>query len=147
LAAPRRSRSPAIGRFYPRASDFVHLDTDARVRSAARAVAAHQGSRNRPDKQIGSAVVMMKWIEEASPNSIARIAAVFYLMVFLTGSLALISVRGRLAANLIATVCYIVVTLLFYVLFKPVNKSISLLAAFFGLLGCGYGLLTSFRLA
>jgi len=28
------------------------------------------------------------------------------------------------------------VTLLFYYMFKPVNRSLSLLAAFFGLMGC-----------
>jgi hypothetical protein len=40
------------------------------------------------------------------------------------------------AGNLIATASYIVVTALFYQLFKPVNKTISLMAAFFSLVGC-----------
>lgn len=40
---------------------------------------------------------------------------------------------------LIATSCYLVVTLLFYDLFKPVNRSVSLLAAFFSLMGCAMG--------
>lgn len=44
--------------------------------------------------------------------------------------------RLGFAAGLIAIVCYIAVTTLFYALFKPVNKILSLLAAFFSLLGC-----------
>ncbi len=37
------------------------------------------------------------------------------------------------------TACYIAVTALFYDLFKPVNRSLSLLAAFFSLVGCAIG--------
>jgi len=43
------------------------------------------------------------------------------------------------AANLIQFPCYVAVTGLFYDLFKPVNKSLSLLAAFFSLVGCAIG--------
>jgi len=39
------------------------------------------------------------------------------------------------------------VTLLFYDLFKPVNRSLSLLAAFFSLVGCAIGALSPFHLA
>ena len=85
-------------------------------------------------------------IAKASPRFKARIAGVFYLLVFVTGMFSLVSVRGRLMANLIATACYVAVTLLFYEIFKPVNESISLLAAFISLLGCVFGGLSSFRL-
>jgi hypothetical protein len=44
--------------------------------------------------------------------------------------------RVGFAINLIATALYIAVTALFYELFKPVNRSLSLLAAFFSLVGC-----------
>lgn len=40
------------------------------------------------------------------------------------------------AGNLIALSAYIVVTALFYELFRPVNRTVSLLAAFFSLTGC-----------
>ncbi len=40
------------------------------------------------------------------------------------------------AADLSVVACYIVVTALFYDLFKPVNRGLSLLAAFFSLVGC-----------
>ena len=44
--------------------------------------------------------------------------------------------RLGLASGLIATACYVVVTALFYDLFKAVNRSLSLLAVFFSLVGC-----------
>jgi len=44
--------------------------------------------------------------------------------------------RLGIATGLLATACYIAVTALFYELFKPVNRSLSLLAAFSSLVGC-----------
>jgi hypothetical protein len=44
--------------------------------------------------------------------------------------------RLGLATGLVATAFYIAVTALLYDLFKPVNRSVSLLAAFFSLVGC-----------
>jgi hypothetical protein len=115
---------------------------------------------------------MMERIAEASPRCKARIAGVFYLLNGLTYGFAMGSVRGKLvvygdaaatahnilaheplyrlgfAADLIAAVCYITVTLLLYDLFKPVNRSLSLLAAFFSLVGCAVmALCTLFHLA
>lgn len=89
---------------------------------------------------------MMQRIAEASPQFEARTAGVFWLMVFLAGSLALFIGRGTLfsAANIVAPLCYIVVTLLLYDLLKPVNRSVSLVAALFGLVGCAISL---FRLS
>ncbi len=91
---------------------------------------------------------MTERIAEASPRFKARIAGVFYLLTFLTGGFALF-VRGRLgfAADLTSTASYIAVTLLFYDLFKPVSRSLSLLAAFFSLVGCAMGVLNLFHLA
>src|SRR5258706_9658499 len=82
-----------------------------------------------------------------SPRNKARIAGGFYLITFVAGSLALVSVNGRLPANLIATTAYVGVTLFFYDLFKPVSRRISLLAAFVGLLGCVKAVLDSFHVA
>ncbi len=102
--------------------------------------------------------VMTERIPEASPRPRARMAGVFYLLTFLTGVAAVPSfkliVSGDAAATatnilahealfhlgfaalLINVACYIAVTLLFYDLFKPVNRSFSLFAAFFSLVGC-----------
>jgi hypothetical protein len=72
----------------------------------------------------------------------ARIAGVFYLLTFLTGGAALFG-GGRVgfAAIVIASACYVAVTVLFYDLFKPVNRSLSLLAAIVSLVGCTVGAL------
>jgi hypothetical protein len=90
-------------------------------------------------KQMSTAV-MVKRIAEASPRLRARIAGVFYLLTILIGVVVL-NVHGRLrvAADLIATACYIAVPVLFYGLLKPVNRSLSLLAASFNLVGLGIG--------
>jgi hypothetical protein len=104
----------------------------------------------------------MEPIGEASPRLKARIAGVFYLLEMLTAGFALFVLRRLgvsgdaaatatnilahqslfqlgFAANLLGFACYIAVTGLFYDLFKPVNRSLSLLAAFFSLVGCTVG--------
>jgi len=90
---------------------------------------------------------MMKRSAETSPRFKARIAGAFYLLVFLTGGVALF-VGGRLgsAAGLTAGACYIAVTLLFYGVFKPVNRNLSLLAAFISLVGIIIGPLSRLHL-
>jgi hypothetical protein len=96
---------------------------------------------------------------ETSPRLWARIAGAFYLITIIMGVFAEVFVRGALvvrddaaatatnilaheslyrfglAADLIMLACYIAVTLLFYDLFKSVGRSLSLLAAFFSLVG------------
>jgi hypothetical protein len=84
---------------------------------------------------------MMERIAEAYPLPRARLTGVVYLLYFLTAISGEVFVgQGRLvlydAVNLIAHAFYIALTLLFFYLFKPVNRSLSLLAALFGLLGC-----------
>jgi Domain of unknown function (DUF4386) len=81
--------------------------------------------------------VMMKRINDASPRLKARIAGALYLLSFLTAAFTELFARGRLnfAGGLIAVLGMVVVTLLFYDIFKPVNHRLSLLAAFFGLAG------------
>jgi hypothetical protein len=83
----------------------------------------------------------------ASPRRTARIAGGLYVIVFATGIYAVMGLWRSAVANLIAAVCYIAVTLLFYYIFKPANRSISLLAAVVSLTGCVFGGLMSFNLA
>src|SRR5271156_944260 len=95
---------------------------------------------------------MMERVAEASPRPGARITGAVYLLYFLTAVSAELFVgRGRLvlfdAVNLFADAFYIAVTLLFYHLFKPVNKGLSLIAAFFSLLGCVNDVLSLLNLA
>ena len=102
--------------------------------------------------------VMTERRGQASPRPRARMTGVVFLVYFLTAVLgeffhSRLVVSGDaaatannilahqpvfrlgLASGLIATACYIAVTALFYDLFKPVNRSLSLLAAFFSLVG------------
>lgn len=96
---------------------------------------------------------MGDWAVETSPRLRARIAGAFYLVTILMGVFAEVFVRGAivvrddavatatnilareplyrlaLAADLVMIACYIAVTLLLYVLFKPVGRNLSLLAA------------------
>jgi len=110
---------------------------------------------------------MMEQIAQASPRLKARIAGLLYVIAGTAYTFADGSVRGKLvisgdaaatahnilaheplyrlgfAAELISAVCFIAVTLLFYAMFKPVNRSISLLAALFSLVGCTIQALSS----
>ena len=78
--------------------------------------------------------------------NIARTAGLFYLLTFVTGIAALLLGRGMVVANGVAGVSYVVVTVLFYLLFKPVNATLSLVAAVFSLVGCIVGGLNAFHL-
>lgn len=73
-------------------------------------------------------------------RSMARMAGFFYLLTFATAIFALL-VHSRLGmvAGLLAGACYVVVTILFYFLFAPVNRFVSLLAALVSLAGCASG--------
>jgi len=88
-----------------------------------------------------STTVMVERITGASPDFKARMAGFFWLMTALTGTLTLVLRLGA-AANLIASACYVVATLLVYQLLKPVNRSLSVLAALSSLLGCAIGALS-----
>lgn len=82
----------------------------------------------------------------------ARITGVVYLLYFLTAASDEVFVGpGRPllseAFNLIAYAFYITVTLRFYYLFRPVNKTLSLIAAIFSLVGCANDVLSLFDLA
>jgi len=119
-----------------------------------------------------SAAVMMERIAEASPRLKARIAGVSYLLTTLTRMFVEIFVRNRLvvsddavatatnilaheplwrcgfAADIIAFASYVALTALFYELFKPVNRSVSLVAAFFSVVACAVQAVSSlFHLA
>jgi len=82
--------------------------------------------------------------EGMSPRLRARIAGAIYLFVFVFGIIGLTT--GSAVANLIAGLLYIAVTVLFYFIFKPVNKGISLLAAIISLAGIALGIIFSLKL-
>ncbi len=85
-------------------------------------------------------IAVIKQVTKASPRPRARLTGVVYLLYFLTAVFATLLVGPRLvaysdAANVISIVCYIAVTPFFYDMFKPVNSSLSLIAALFSLVG------------
>ena len=83
---------------------------------------------------------MMERIAEASPRFKARIAGALSLLSLLAAVFGeFIFRRFEIAGDLIAVSGNIVVTLLLYGVFKPVNRGLSLLAAFFNIVGltCG----------
>jgi len=84
-----------------------------------------------------SATVMMERITEASPRFKARMAGVLNLFSLVTASITEIFVRGRLnyAGGYIAIAGMVAVTLLLYGIFKPVSRSLALLAASLALVG------------
>jgi hypothetical protein len=101
-----------------------------------------------------------EWIARSSPALKARLTGVLYLINGTVYGKADSLIHGRIlvkddaaatahniltngsvlqlsyAYSLIATFTYIAVTFMLYELLKPVNKSISLLAAFFSMTGC-----------
>jgi hypothetical protein len=111
--------------------------------------------------------LMIERIRQSSPRLKARIAGVFEALEGLTSSWGQVFVLGKFivsgnaaatAANILANerlfwlgfissligvICHIVWVFLFYELFKPVNRSISLLAAFVGIVVCGLQALTA----
>jgi Domain of unknown function (DUF4386) len=104
-----------------------------------------------------STAVVMERIRETSPRFKARIAGFFYLLTIVARMFVEIFVRNRLvvsddaaatatnimahehlfrlgfAADIMAFASYIALTALLYELFKPVDRSLSLVAAFFSL--------------
>jgi len=86
---------------------------------------------------------------DVSPRPWARTTGVIYLLYFLTAlSAEAIVGRGRPVAyeavTLLSYAFYVALTLLFYRMFRPVNARLSLLAAFFSLVGCAIEVLGVF---
>lgn len=99
-------------------------------------------------------------ISEVSPQVYARIAGLLYLTVIAAGIIAQMVISGKIivqddaaatAANILAQkglfqlgltvyliemTCQIAQTTLFYILLKPVNRNLALLALIFSLIGC-----------
>ncbi|MGA7992749.1 MAG: DUF4386 domain-containing protein [Thermoanaerobaculia bacterium] len=99
----------------------------------------------------------MAKLAEASPQTLARIGGVLYLLIIVTGLFGEMFVRGKLvvsgdatatAANITASqvlwrlgvtgdlimhVCDVPLMLIFYVLLRPVNKTLALLGVLFNL--------------
>ena len=97
---------------------------------------------------------------ETSPQVYARIAALLYLVVITAGIIAQMVIGGKIIADgdaattannilahlnlfqfgftvyLIEMTCQIALSVLFYILLKPVNRNIALLALVFSLVGC-----------
>ena len=73
----------------------------------------------------------------------ARLAGVFYLLTILVGVFAAFVPSKPLsdAGNLAGAACYVIVTVLLYLILKPVNPALSLIAGLTSLAGCTVGVL------
>ncbi len=83
---------------------------------------------------------MLDRVVDASPRFKARMAGGLSLLGLLSAAFGEFFVRRlEIAGDLIAVVCMVAVTLLLYIIFKPVNQALALLAASFNLVGltCG----------
>jgi hypothetical protein len=94
---------------------------------------------------------MTKQAREAERSPMARLTGAVYLAYFATTIITTI-VQSRvpkaigITGNLLAFVLYAITTLLFYDLFKPVDRKLSLVAAVVSLAGCVVGSLGVFHL-
>jgi phosphatidylserine synthase len=79
---------------------------------------------------------------------LARIAGALYVLNTVTSLYSFYGPKNRLShfSGLVATAAYIAVVVLFYILFKPVNGKIALLAAAAGMAGNAMSLLSAFHL-
>jgi Domain of unknown function (DUF4386) len=84
-----------------------------------------------------SAEEMMQRIAKVSPRFRARMAGVLYLLSVVTAACTELFLRGRLnvAGGFVANAGMAAVTLILYAIFKPVNKRLAWLAAFFNFVG------------
>lgn len=96
---------------------------------------------------------------ESSPRFRARMGGLAYLAMFVAGGIATFGKHGLIVANnptataanilahqsmyilgyagdVLVIATYVAVVALFYRIFKPVNRSVALIAAFMGLMGC-----------
>jgi hypothetical protein len=78
--------------------------------------------------------------------TIGRVAGIFYLGTFVSGLLALAVGANMAVANGAATICYVAVTILFYLLFRRVNQPVAAIAALFSAAGCAASALRAFKI-
>jgi hypothetical protein len=160
----RLSRAGARGRRIKVRSDANSrngFDMSFRLRSEPALRGGLPGVRCRGAKSGDgmSAVVPTERMAEASPGFTARMAGAMYLLSIVAGVVAVLLVGGALvvdgdavatasnilahetlfqvsvASFLVGVACNVAVTALLYSLLRPVNRTLSLLAAFFCLVG------------
>jgi Domain of unknown function (DUF4386) len=112
---------------------------------------------------VNAALNRLEWIDAASPRARSRFTGIVYLLYFVISILSALaapsisglggissdaattahyiqtnvpSVRLAIALSLISTGFYAALMVLFYQLFKPVSRTLALLAMVFGLVGC-----------
>lgn len=96
-----------------------------------------------------TAALMNGPISNSSARLMARIAGVLYVVNIVTAMYSYFGPKNSLAfaSGLVASVAYTAVTVLFYLLFKPVSRWLSLLAACISMAGSTLGVLGMFHVA
>jgi hypothetical protein len=95
-----------------------------------------------------SAIVGNQIVRPAA-RKMARIAGALYSAIILTSVYGFYRPRTRLVfyPRLVALAAFVIVVVLLYFLFKPVSRSLSFVAAIFGMAGSTMGVLNSLHLA
>ena len=84
-------------------------------------------------------------VVQTNPRRFARIAGVFYLLTFVFGITALrTSGDTSVAANLLGAAVYYVVTVMLYLLYRPVSRTGSLITALFSFGALTIGVFSDF---
>jgi hypothetical protein len=91
----------------------------------------------------------MKWITAASGSPKARLTGVIYLLYFLVAIFAQVMGQHKLlllsnATNVISFILYLILSVLFFFMFRPVNRFISFIAAIVSAAGCVIGTIELF---
>ncbi len=119
--------------------------TGCSVFAITRSLVSTRGQEAHPE----NAMNLVEKFREAAPKTRARLTGAVYLAYFLLAIIGAAvdshSSAGR-TLNVVSIAVYALLTVLFYFMFKPVNRWVSLLAALFSFAGCIFSVMQTLNL-